>query len=50
VKVYQEIFSILNIYVPNARALTFIKEIILKLKAHHVHHTIIMVDFTMDIS
>jgi hypothetical protein len=54
-KIYQEEHSILNIHAPKARVSTFIKETLLKLKAHIALHTIIVGDFhtplsSMDIS
>jgi hypothetical protein len=40
----------MNICVPNARVATFIKETLVKLKAHIVPHTIIARDFKTTLS
>ena len=49
-KMYQDELPILNIYDPNARADTFIKETLVKLKAHIAPHTILVGVFNIPLS
>jgi exonuclease III len=49
-KIYQDELLILNIYAPNARVSTFIKETLIKLKAHIALLTIMMGEFNTPLS
>lgn len=49
-KYMPDVLLILKIYAPNARTPIFVKEMILKLKAHSEPHTIIVGDLNMPLS
>jgi hypothetical protein len=49
-KIHQDDISIFNIYAPNARASTFVNEMLLKLKLHVELYTLFVGDFNIPLS
>jgi hypothetical protein len=49
-KIYQDEFSILNIFAPNVRISTLIKDNLVKFKSHIAQHKIIVRDFNTPLS
>ena len=49
-KIYQEEMSILNVYAPNKRVLSYVKETVLSLKSHTKPHTLKVGDFNIQLS
>jgi hypothetical protein len=49
-KIYQDGISILNVYIPNVKPPTFLKQTLLNIKSHMNSHTLIVGDFNTPLS